>query len=395
MKVFIAFAGDMSGSGGMQKACVTLANGLSGRGHSVVIGYGDTSKPVPFFPLHREIPLRSLLQLSLPGASGSLGYHISGKDKMVREMLRLGSRKSARNWNERSKAKVIQKGIRQILKDFKPDVVLSFSPDMSYYLSYAGCTAPVITLFRIEPKYILSIAPEGEIEALRHSAALQIQMPFFEKEIREYSISTPVCTIPNPVAPVETPVSYGEKQKYRIISVARLDKKQKRQHLLIEAFSKTAGQFPQWNLEFWGSGTAHPDYAESLKKQVESHHLENRISFKGETKKISRVYEQTDLFVFPSAFEGFPNALAEAMSYGIPVIAMKDCPSSAALVKDGETGLLAENTEDLASKMSRLMKDRELREKLGKNGRQSMEAYTPDHIFEKWEVLMEKVSGNK
>lgn len=56
---------------------------------------------------------------------------------------------------------------------------------MSGYLFGAGVCTPIITLFRIEPRYILDVAPQAEIEAIKNSAMLQIQMPFLENRLRQ------------------------------------------------------------------------------------------------------------------------------------------------------------------------------------------------------------------
>ena len=55
MKILIFFAGDISTSGGMQRACITLANGLSARGHTIHICYGDISDSAYFFKLNKDV----------------------------------------------------------------------------------------------------------------------------------------------------------------------------------------------------------------------------------------------------------------------------------------------------------------------------------------------------
>jgi glycosyltransferase involved in cell wall biosynthesis len=387
MNVLIAFAGDMNGSGGMQKACITLANGLHQRGHEVAIGYGDTSAGDPFFPLSEGVRMEPFTQFAGKKVLGTLGHQISGWDKMKRELIRPFSRRKAREQNQKSKAHVIEAGIQAAIRETRPDVILSFGPDTSYYLFSAGCRVPVITLFRIEPRYVLSIAPEQEIDAVRRSSLVQVQLPFFAEQVEAWCGNVRTFTIPNPVKQVAAAADTSKKEKL-IVHVARIDKRQKRQHILLEAFARTSDQFPDWNLEFWGNETSHAAYTKELRDRIQELHLEQRVKIKGATRNIEEVYERAAIFGFPSAFEGFPNALAEAMAHGIPAVGMADCPSSKALITDNKNGRLAADEGELADQLMELMGDENKRETLGTAARESMKAYAPEVIWDKWEEAM-------
>ena len=116
---------------------------------------------------------------------------------------------------------------------------------------------------------------------------------------------------------------------------------------------------------------------------------------KGVTTHVEEVLSAGDLFVFPSAYEGFGLAPAEAMSKGLPVIAYRSCAAVNELVRDGVTGLLCEDgVEPLAAAMKKLMSDRALRVQMGGAARESMRQYAPDRIWSAWENLInEAVAG--
>jgi possible glycosyltransferase len=80
------------------------------------------------------------------------------------------------------------------------------------------------------------------------------------------------------------------------------------------------------------------------------------------------------------------------MSMGLPLIGYKNCVSVNELVHDGVNGLLADDgAEALAEKMAILMRDRDLRVRMGAAARASMRAYTPEIIWGQWEALMEEL----
>ena len=81
---------------------------------------------------------------------------------------------------------------------------------------------------------------------------------------------------------------------------------------------------------------------------------------------------------------------------GLPLIGYRSCVSLSALIRDGENGLLAEDgVESLAEKMAILMRDRDLRARMGQAARDSMRAYAPEIIWARWEQLMREVADSR
>jgi glycosyltransferase involved in cell wall biosynthesis len=201
-----------------------------------------------------------------------------------------------------------------------------------------------------------------------------------------------IVSIPNPVnSAMALAKPEGESGKVRrLLSVGRLSY-QKNQSVLVEAFTQIAGRVPEWQLVLVGAGE---DEAK-LKQLVAANGLADRVVFTGAVKDVERQYLDSHLFCLPSSWEGFPNALAEAMAHGLPAVGYAGCAGVGQLIADGKTGLLAQGNgspDALARTLLALMVDDDLRRRMGAEAVASMAHYTPSVIFDRWESLFKKLA---
>ena len=104
-------------------------------------------------------------------------------------------------------------------------------------------------------------------------------------------------------------------------------------------------------------------------------------------------YNQANLFVFPSRHEGMPNAVLEAMSSGLPVIASR-IAGNEELVLTGETGLLfpSESVAELQAALLELIPDATRRKEMGNAGRTRVAAnYSWAGVAEQYAGLLAKM----
>jgi len=121
-----------------------------------------------------------------------------------------------------------------------------------------------------------------------------------------------------------------------IINVGRLTK-QKGQWHLMRAFKKIKEEIVNMKLIILGTGELE-DY---LNKLIGELNLEKDVYFLGFQENPFKFISKSKIFVFPSLYEGFPNALVEAMACGIPVIS-SDCKSGPREILAPETDLKIE-----------------------------------------------------
>ena len=100
-----------------------------------------------------------------------------------------------------------------------------------------------------------------------------------------------------------------------------------------------------------------------------------------EGENLARAYASSDVFLFPSHTETFGNVTLEAMSSGLPCL-VADATGSKSLVEHGVNGGLAvpENKVDFAKKLSTIVSDESLRNKMKKASRQKALSYEWDEI---------------
>lgn len=152
-------------------------------------------------------------------------------------------------------------------------------------------------------------------------------------------------------------------------AVARLTR-EKGIDLLLEAAGQLANAIPELHLLIIGDG---PD-GHSLKNLAARLGLGGRVTFTGYRADVERLLKAMDLYAQPSRSEGLGISALEAAASGLAVVASRigGLPEA---VLDGQTGLLVDpgNAGALAMAILTLMKDGELRARMGARGRQMVE----------------------
>jgi glycosyltransferase involved in cell wall biosynthesis len=193
-----------------------------------------------------------------------------------------------------------------------------------------------------------------------------------------------VGSMPNPlmVAPATLP-TLDEKT---VVTLGRLAH-DKGIDMLLEAWSTVKPQYPDWQLHVYGAG---PDEA-VLRQQARDLGLDDTAIFKGLTTDVDAALATASIFALSSRDEGFPIAMMEAMAYRLPTVAFDCAPGIRELAEDDVSGLVVNpgNVPAFAAALERLIKDRDLRERLGQAAQVSVARYLPDAILDRWEALFE------
>jgi glycosyltransferase involved in cell wall biosynthesis len=132
---------------------------------------------------------------------------------------------------------------------------------------------------------------------------------------------------------------------------------------------------------------------EALDARVARHGLGGRILLPGPVAEPGAVLARSALFVLASDYEGFPNALCEAMAHGLAVVAT-DCPvGPREIVRDGVDGLLVPTGDQaaLAAALGPLMGDAETRQRLGRAAAAITDRFASGVIVDRWDSVLRDV----
>ena len=397
MRILIAWISRFLGrNGGMEKVSIRFANEMVRRGHSVDLAYCTERNGKVYTPIDPCVGVVNIAHY-LPG--GKWESHKTTSFKIKREALRLIGKPFAVDYARKHEVVYLRSGIQRVLEDFQPDVVVTLDARTTSAIKWADSTDqyPVITMSHFNAENILSGASAFDKKSLRHSDVVQVLMPHDMKVFDRALPGINLIHIPNIVPQYH--VSSMEKRDdcNKIIDIARLSRGQKRQHLLIESFAKIARKYPQWKVELWGEEQNSNQYTMYLTSLIIKYHLESQVFLRGNAKNVIDIYKKADIFAFPSASEGFPLAMTEAMSAGLAVIAFQSCPAVNELIQSGRNGLLVKDgVKALSEGLEYLMTNREKRLAFGKQAQQDMKKYAAKEIWDQWENLMiEVISSHK
>ncbi|MGB8646326.1 MAG: glycosyltransferase family 4 protein [Anaerolineae bacterium] len=157
--------------------------------------------------------------------------------------------------------------------------------------------------------------------------------------------------------------------------------------ILIRAAPRVRAEFPTASFVFLTHNTSQREAFMQLVDQVGARDYIYLVKQEGgpdtEPEKM-RQYAASDLFAFPTRYEGFGIPLLEAMACRVPIVSTR-IPVIDEIIQDGENGALSKlnNPDDLAAKMIGALKDVEWRKRAEATGRARVETcYTEPRLAE-------------
>jgi glycosyltransferase involved in cell wall biosynthesis len=148
---------------------------------------------------------------------------------------------------------------------------------------------------------------------------------------------------------------YGRQRKKQILVVSAF-KYQKGHKFMLEAFKEFLDVNNEYQLILVGEG----ELKEEIKEYCFNNELDKKVDFLGylTADELVELYNQTEIFVLPSLWEGFPKVLLEAMSCGCKVICTKVDGAVKVLNKDYKYFIKSKDSKGIIEALLRIIKDK-------------------------------------
>jgi glycosyltransferase involved in cell wall biosynthesis len=278
-----------------------------------------------------------------------------------------------------------------------PDAVVSFidQTNVRTLACLLGTKIPVIVSERIHPAHHALPRAWRTARQLVYplADAVLVQTGDIANWFSSHTRTTRLVVIPN-AARDEQDICPGANHpaapRPLVLAIGRLAR-QKGFDLLLEAFARSRLKDEGWHLAILGEGGER----QALLAQGDALGLSGALTLPGHVAEIGAWLAQADIFALPSRYEGFPNALLEALQTGRACVSF-DCPSGPRdLIGNERNGLLiaAEDVDGLGAALRRLADDSELRRRLGAQATLVAAEFSPARIYGKWLALIDAVAA--
>lgn len=350
--------------GGMEKQILSIANGLIKAGHNVMVISLDQVIPDLFFDANNKIQF-------MPISEGDASLNADIVERLKR-----------------------QKKVFKLLKDKQIDVAITFMTG-AYWYSAIPIRLRRIALILAE-RNSPAIYDHIRVGRMRHlifasmilASKITVQFESYRDRYPFY-LRRRIVEIPNQIPQFVTN-EVPSHAKFQFVYAGRLSH-QKQILELTHAFVSFHKQNPETILEIYGNGELKKD----LEQIIANSRAEKYIILNSAVVQIELALMKADTLVAPSLWEGFPNSVAEALSYGVPVGGFSDCDGVCDLVNHGENGWLIKRTDregSILKLLQTIYEDRSTLPIKRINAKKSMLKYQGEEANIRWEALLRKLA---
>jgi len=277
--------------------------------------------------------------------------------------------------------------LRQKIKIINPKSILSFGEywnnfvllsnlDLKYSIFVSDRSQPDKSLGKLHDTLRQKLYPRAKGVICQTQKAKAIYEKMFKHD--NFTI------IGNPIKKVKSSQIVKENI---VLSVGRLiDSKHFDE--LIEIFADVNQN--HWKLIIVGDNALKQDNMSVLQSLIQKLGMQNKIVLAGKQRDVDSYYNKSKIFAFTSSSEGFPNAVGEAMSAGLPVVAYDCTAGPSDLIHHNETGYLIDlhNKVEFKNKLKRLMDDENLRQEMSLKAKQKIKQNSIKVIGKKFEQVL-------
>jgi len=285
------------------------------------------------------------------------------------------------------------RALLRTLRDQRPNVVISFLTEANIlsFLAAKALRVPVVLSEHTDSsRYPLG----AEWKLLRRliypfSDCVVVPNTYIAEQFGR-RIRSRIQVIPNPIDTRHDIHRVERKSSEKVILTIGRMTVEKNHKMLLDAFARMRETVCGWKLVIVGDGPLRSE-TEAYTRHIG---LEKDVHFPGLVSDPWAKYaNECDIFVLCSDYEGFPMALCEAMSVGLPVISTRYHEGTEELITDGKSGMLVPvgDVVALASAMVSLAHSNSLRRSVGREATGIREKYGLSTVVTRWVELCERL----
>lgn len=190
----------------------------------------------------------------------------------------------------------------------------------------------------------------------------------------------------------------GFKKKQKIFLFVGMIEKRKGVDLLIKSYAQVFKNFPNTMLLLVGPTSINKEnkeFFEKMKKLVQNLNIKENVVFTGLRDNVDEYMKISDIFVFLSRREGFGTVVVEAMSTGLPVIALNIPGITEYIIQNKKDGIIIqeENPNKIVLAIEELLKNRDLYKYISKNARKTVEnRFSTEIIDQQYQRIYEEIT---
>lgn len=354
-------------SGGMERVLTNKANYLARHGYEVVVVTTDQRGAQPFFPLEPSIRCIDL----------GIDYDENNGKPFLNKLLHYPLKQYRH-----------KKRLEAVLMAERPDVTVSmFNNDAGFIPGIKDGSIKLLEIhfskfkrLQYGRKGLWKLADRWRSKQDENTVKKFERFVVLTEEDKGYWGNLPnIMVIPNAISDIPAETALLENKK--VIAVGRYTY-QKGFERLVDAWHLLASRFPDWNLVIIGDGEERP----LLEQRIRSYGLERQVTLTRPTQEIDKAYMEASILASSSRYEGLPMVLLEAQSFGIPIVAFQCKCGPKDIVSDGINGYLVPEGDiaGMARRLEILMKDEDLRKRMGLRAKESALRFNEETIMKKW-----------
>ena len=286
---------------------------------------------------------------------------------------------------------------KEIIRSENPDLIITFMHNISILVAFSQLFSqiPLIVSERADPIRGKLRFPWNVLRILMYRRADKVSILFDDFKSFDFGINRNKCvTTPNPVmSPPKYRLNGDQKPNgyFTFITMSRLSPT-KNVGSIIRYFAEVHLTFPQTKLIILGDGKDR----KNLENIINELKLWDCVVLKGNVKAIYDELSVADAYLMASHQEGFPNALVEAMSIGLPVVAFACHNGLKKIVQSGINGFLVQEGDKASyvNAMRQLIMDSEIYQTLSNNSRKITSEFSLEKTMDIWESLINQFKPN-